>query len=89
MFKFKKYKKWYEDGKRGVSQKYSLEIESLLAVMVETSLNAPSSDVTPLTSSSLGTAPDAKRVAGASPAAVETSLNTLSSDVAPWRRALH
>ena len=95
VFKFKKYKKGYEDGKHGVSQRYSLEIESLgvkLMILLKAalrllpwSLNAPSSDVAPLTSSSLRTAPDAEREAGSSPATVETSLNTPSSEVAPWR----
>ena len=51
---------------------------------METSPNAPSSDAAPLTSSSLSTAPDARRVAGASSAIVEeTSLNTPLSDAAP------
>ena len=49
---------------------------------METSLNGPSSDDAPLTSSSLLTAADTERVAGASLAIVEeTSLNTSSSDV--------
>ena len=51
-------------------------------------MNAPSSDVAPLTSSSLPTALDAGRVAGASPAIVEeNSLNALSSDVVPLARS--
>jgi len=82
VFKFKKYKEEYEDGKRGVSPRYLLDIESFLrgeghdppkssaahAAEVETSLNAPSSDATPLTSSSLSTAASARRVASASSA---------------------
>ena len=30
VFKFKKYKKGYEDGKHGVSPRYSLDVESFL-----------------------------------------------------------
>ena len=78
-----------------MSLRYLLEIGSFLrsegqdpiensvapAALVETSLNAPSSDVAPLTSGSLPTAPDVGRVTSGSPATVEgTSLNTPSSD---------
>ena len=80
MFKFKKYKKGYKDRKRGASPKYSHDIGSLLRVesqgppkssvthadKVETSLNAPSSDATPLVSSSLPSALNAGQLAGAS-----------------------
>ena len=98
MFKLKKYKEGYENEKRGVSLRYSLEIRSFImcegqdppessaapAAVMETSLNAPSSDVVPLTSSTLLTASDARQVAGTSPATVEeTSLNTPSSDATP------
>jgi len=73
VLQFKKSKAGYEDGKRGASLRYSLDIESFLrgegrgppessaahAAQVETSLNAPSSDVAPLTSGLLPTALDA------------------------------
>ena len=63
MFKFKKYKKGYEDGKRGASPKYSLDIRSFLrgevqdppegsathATGVEATQNPPSRDAAPLT----------------------------------------
>jgi len=98
VFKFKKYKEGYEDGKRGVSPRYSLDIGSFLrgegqyppeisatqATEVETSLDALSRNITPLTSSFLLSALDAGRVAGISSATVEeTSLNNPSSDAAP------
>jgi len=80
VFKFKKYKKGYENRNRGVFPRYSLDIGSLLriesqgpsessvtyAAKLETSLNALSSDATPLVSSSLPSALDAGKVAGAS-----------------------
>ena len=92
VFKFKKYKEGYEDRKRGVSPRYSLEIGCFLrskgqdppessaapATMVETSLNAPSSNAAPLTTSSLPTTPNAGWVTRALPAIVEeASLNSL------------
>jgi len=98
VFKFKKYIEGYEDGKCGASLRCSLDIGSFLrgegwdplesnvahAGEVETSLHAPSSDATPLTSSSLLIALDARRVAGASSVTVgETSPNTPSNDVVP------
>ena len=72
VFKFKKYKERYEDEKRGASPRDSLEIGSFLrsedqdppkssassAIMVETSLNTPSSHAMPLIMSSLLTAPE-------------------------------
>jgi len=61
VFKFKKYKEGYEDEKRGVSLKYSLDIRSFLkregqdpsegsathAAEVEASQNPPSRDAAP------------------------------------------
>ena len=77
MFKFKKYREGYEDGKHGVSLKYSLDIGSFLrgegqdpsegsatyAAGVEASQNPPSRDAAPLTSGLLPTALDTKQVA--------------------------
>jgi len=98
VFKFKKYKEGYEDGKYGESPRYLLDIGSFLrgegrgppensaahAVEMETFLNAPSSNTTPLTSSSLQIALDAGLVIGASSASAgETSSNIPSRDATP------
>ena len=62
MFKFKKYKKGYENGKRGIGSFLKGEGQdapksgATHAVKVGASLNAPSSDATPLTSGLLPTA---------------------------------
>ena len=80
VFKFKKYIKGYEDGKRRASPKHSLDIGSFLkgegydpleggathATEVEASLNAPSRNVVPPISGLLLTAFDAERVADVS-----------------------
>ena len=98
MFKFKKYKERYEDGKRGTSPKYSLDIGSFFkeegqdhleggathAANVEASQNPLSRDVAPLLSGFLSTAFDVKWVADVFSVVVgETSPSTPPSDVAP------
>ena len=85
-------------GSMGMSLRYSLDIRCFLrgegqdppennathATEVETSQNASSSDVTPLTLSSLLTTLDARWVPGASSATVEETFpNTLSSNATP------
>ena len=81
LFKFNKHKERYKDKKRGVSSRYPLEIGSFLwsegrdpsessaasATVDETFLNTPSSDVVPLTTSSLPTASDTGRMTRAYP----------------------
>jgi len=98
VFKFKKYKEEYEDGKHGAFSKYALDVGSILksegqdspkfgathAAEVETSLNAQPRDASPLTTGLLLIAFDAAWVAGVFSVIIgETALNTSLGDAAP------